>query len=468
MAALKLQRPLLYGLTKIQWQYLHDWKHRFFFVPSGRRSRKTLLGKRKLYFQAQRNPGHRYFFAAPAYEQAKKIFWEDLKRDTHEFRSQDPSESELKVVLTNGTEISVQSLDRAFRLEGAPVNGFLLTEYPNAKPNIWSANLRPLLADTHGWAIIDGVPDMHSPLAEEYRQMAIFAAGGKIPDTLPDGAGAFAENPEDPDWCFYSWFSSDVLDSEELRKIKLSTDPVIYQQEYEGSFIRLGGSTYYGFGPDVYPNGNIDNTVHWDKSLPIHIGGDFNVTPMTATLAHHIIAKDGPNKGRKETHVFEGYFLRDSNTESLYTRIVNEHLDAPYFMLTPCQSSRARQTVADIGETDRTIIAQVFRKAGKTIHINEILQNPPIKDRVNLTNARLFHRLVRVNGNDAGLKELVADWGNIAWKQGTNDLDLSDAMRGHISAAFDYSEYKNYDYEGMMRERSAAPTDGAGNGGFIH
>jgi hypothetical protein len=33
----------------------------------------------------------------------------------------------------------------------------------------------------------------------------------------------------------------------------------------------------------------------------------------------------------------------------------------------------------------------------------------------------------------------------MGWKEGTTELDLSDTMRGHISAAFDYSEYMHFD-----------------------
>src|SRR5919112_1899756 len=58
---------------------------RFKVVPAGRRSGKTERAKRNLIIQALREssagrwPDYRYFAAAPTREQAKGIWWQDLK-----------------------------------------------------------------------------------------------------------------------------------------------------------------------------------------------------------------------------------------------------------------------------------------------------------------------------------------------------------------------------------------------------
>src|SRR5574337_37059 len=51
---------------------------RFPLVPAGRRSGKTERFKRFLVKQASAVSGQ-YFAAAPTHDQAKKIFWDDLK-----------------------------------------------------------------------------------------------------------------------------------------------------------------------------------------------------------------------------------------------------------------------------------------------------------------------------------------------------------------------------------------------------
>ena len=98
--------PKLVNLTPIQIQYLKDERHRFFINPSGRRSRKTLIAKRKTLLAALRNPNTNYFCGAPTHAQAKNIYWNDLKRDTYYF-TQSRSETEMKVILKNGSMMQV-------------------------------------------------------------------------------------------------------------------------------------------------------------------------------------------------------------------------------------------------------------------------------------------------------------------------------------------------------------------------
>ena len=400
-------------------------------ICAGRRSRKSLISKRKIIEAALSKPNQKLFHAAPAFTQAKNIFWEDLKRDTRLFWANRPSETDLRVTLINGSEISVQSLDRAFRLEGTPWNGFHLTEYPNAKPQIWDANLRPLLADTKGFAIIDGVPDMQSPLAGEYRAMAKRACGGPIPRPEPK-KGAFAENE---DWCFYSWLSSDVLDENEIKELKATTDPKIYAQEWEGSFETLAGRVYYGFNWDYYPNGNLDKTVAYNKELPIILAFDFNVDPMTATLSHFIIANDGPNKGKKEVHTFKEYCIKDSNTKELTTRILTEYPDTKVFYVTTCHSGEKRQTSQNTGKTDRVIIGDIMKQFNRMCKFNHRSRNPYVVDKINASNGMLYHNRVRINPD---CKELINDYELLCYKKGTSDIDDSDKMRGHSSDGMGY------------------------------
>jgi len=52
---------------------------RFPLVPAGRRSGKTERFKRFLAREALTHPNEIYFAAAPTRDQAKKIFWDDLK-----------------------------------------------------------------------------------------------------------------------------------------------------------------------------------------------------------------------------------------------------------------------------------------------------------------------------------------------------------------------------------------------------
>ena len=120
----------LVNLTDINNQYFNDVNHRFIVCSAGRRSRKTLIAKRKLYYTAptKLNANKRYFCGAPTRKQAKNIFWKQAKRDYYFHQSRKPSETELIVFLQNGTEIHVVGLENAERIEGQPWDGAIITD----------------------------------------------------------------------------------------------------------------------------------------------------------------------------------------------------------------------------------------------------------------------------------------------------------------------------------------------------
>ncbi|MGA3066093.1 MAG: hypothetical protein ABSF29_04515 [Tepidisphaeraceae bacterium] len=95
---------------------------RFKVVPSGRRSGKTELAKRRLVEHLFRRTPHgkpgRYFAAAPTDDQAKRVFWEDLKALIPRKWVQSTSESDLRVTTRSGSQIWVVGLDRPQRIEG--------------------------------------------------------------------------------------------------------------------------------------------------------------------------------------------------------------------------------------------------------------------------------------------------------------------------------------------------------------
>src|SRR3954463_7719784 len=75
--------------------------HRFNVVPAGRRSGKTELSKRKLVRRALSAATEwqpRFFAGGPTRDQAKRIFWEDLKALVgRDMMRKTPSETELTI-----------------------------------------------------------------------------------------------------------------------------------------------------------------------------------------------------------------------------------------------------------------------------------------------------------------------------------------------------------------------------------
>lgn len=239
---------------------------RFPVVPAGRRSGKTERFKRFVSNQALKNPNELYFAAAPTREQAKKIFWKDLKDFTlSSTHIRKPSESNLIIYMPNGTELHVIGLDKPERIEGTPWTGGGIDEIANTKDDSWQAHILPALntvnptrPDYRAWCWLFGVPDG----LNHYYDMA-----------------QYAENSNDPDWKLFHWKSSDILPKDVIDAAKRQMSAMQYRQEYEGSFETASGKIYPDYSKDNYCYG----TIKPHEQLLWH--HDFNYTPMSSGIA---------------------------------------------------------------------------------------------------------------------------------------------------------------------------------------
>jgi len=240
---------------------LRDDVVRFKVCNSGRRSGKTERFKRKLVCEAMRVPGM-YFAAAPVRDQAKRLYWRDLKEMVPAWLKsiKKPSESDLIIYLDNGSEIYVIGLDKPERIEGIPWSGGGVDEIANCKEDIWDSHLRPLFS-TRGmeksWCWLIGVPE---GLNHFYDLAEI------------------AKSSEHPDWRFYNWPSSDIIDAKEIEDAKRSMDPRLFRQEYLGSFEDVNGRVYADYSDDNHTNRVFDsgNDIIWTH--------DFNFTPLSSGI----------------------------------------------------------------------------------------------------------------------------------------------------------------------------------------
>jgi len=436
-----MDNPLGSAWFPIKWhetqERLFNSPVRFPVVPAGRRSGKTLRAKRYTTLQSiitkKHDDIHTYFCAAPTRDQAKAIFWDDIKALTKKFWRREPNETQL-IVYVGGlagheSYVRVLGLDKPERIEGVPWDGGVIDEYRKIKPHAWDKHVRPALSTTgrEGWCWRCGVPEGRN----HYYDLAVQASGG-IPSTIP-GKGVFSQG-DDPETAYYSWHSLDILSPKEIESARKTMDPKTFRQEYEGSFESEEGLVYYAYTPDYYPNGNLSKDVCYDKNLPVYVGFDFNVDPMTAVCFQIKRNEDG----EEVVHVYRGYFIRNCNTKTLIDKIISEHKNTSTFYITTCQSGGNRQTSADIGVTDRRIIKNAIYESGRTCRFFNRSKNPTVRDKINCTNSMLFHNRILINPTDSGCKELMRDLESLIRKEGTSDIDTSDPMRGHISDALAY------------------------------
>jgi hypothetical protein len=406
----KLPMPL-YNLTTIQKKYRNS-ESRFIITSAGRRSRKTLIGKRKVFECALRNPNTRYFHGAPTNKQAKDIFWDDLKKYAALFIVH-KNESNLYVTLGNGSEIHVLGLDVPARIEGQVWHGCHITEYANIKANAWGENIRPALSDTKGFAIFDGVPEGRN----HYFDMAVNACGGAIPETRPE-IGSYGKSDE---WEFFSWWSSDVIDPAEVAQAEKDLDPKTFRQEYKGSFEAFSGLAYYTFGR---------HNLHMVKESPkesVAIGMDFNVNPMTAVLGHI--------RGNA-FHQFGEVWLENSNTYEMKNHLLEKYSNSPdKVIIFPDSTGKNRESNAT--ESDLSIL----ERAGFIVRANE--SNPYVKDRVNAINTICqtaeYKKDLRYLVNPETCPKTVNEMNKVErLDDGRLDKDQEKLKIGHITAGLGY------------------------------
>ncbi|HBD10828.1 MAG TPA: hypothetical protein DCZ13_01700, partial [Porticoccaceae bacterium] len=211
------------------------------------------------------NPGELYFAAAPTHDQAKKIWWDDLKKLTFSsVHPKQPSESERKIYLPNQTEIHVIGLDKPQRIEGVPWTGGVIDEIADVKENAVSEHIMPALNTV-------------SPLRPDYRAWCWFIG---VPDGLNHyyEMAQYAENSGDPEWGLYRWDSADILPPDVIEAAKRTMSARQFRQEYCASFETATGRIYDDYGPDNYTS----ETIHLHEQLMwMH---DQNYTPLSSAI----------------------------------------------------------------------------------------------------------------------------------------------------------------------------------------
>lgn len=229
-------------------------KKRFKIAHAGRRSFKTEIAKRTTITEAMKRTDQRLFVSAPTRDQAKRIFWDDLKLLSEPI-IKDKSESELYLRLSSGSKIWVLGMDVPARFEGSPWNGGVVDEFGSMKEGILQENILPAIADTKGWLWMIGVPegrDQYFDLVQNVKNDPI----------------------KFDDWGIYHWLSKDAMDEAEVERMRSIYDERTFRQEYEGSFESYEGRAY------VYYDSTAHRTVQrFDDNFPLCVSCDFNLDP---------------------------------------------------------------------------------------------------------------------------------------------------------------------------------------------
>lgn len=418
---------------------------RFVVIPAGRRSGKTeLIGKRKMIMRFLNcrfpnspfyspYPDPRYFIGAPTRDQAKRIYWDDLKAMVpRDFLAKPPNESHLMLQGKNGAVLYLMGLDKPERVEGSPWDHCVIDEIGNVKPGAWEANIRPALSDRNGGADFIGVPEGRNHYWE------LWLKAKEI----------MREKGIDSDWAAYHWISADILTPEEIEAAKADLDPLTYQQEYEASFVNFTGMAYYNF-QERYHVGNFRQ--YYNPKRPISFCFDFNVEPGVAVIVQEMGA-DTFNIPVGETvtvAIGEVHIPVQSNTRMVCEKLIKDWYNHTGNIICYGDSTGGSKGSAKVRGSDWDIIKDNLTPAfGDRLYFNVPKSNPRERVRVNAVNSRLMSATGKVRFLMDGqyCPKLIRDFEGVRVIDGSaGEIDKkSDPKLTHSSDAVGY--YVHYEY----------------------
>ena len=262
-------------------------RKRFRVLVAGRRFGKSYLSCIELLRGAIERPGETFFYCAPTYRMAKDIAWKALKRLVPRAWIKSKNETDLKLELVNGSTIELKGVENAMALRGRSLAGVVLDEAAFMDSEVWFEVIRPALADKQGWALFISTPE------------EIEAARGQL-------------------------------------------DVRTFRQEFEASFENLSGLVAISFS-----DSNIDATVQDLPIVPLLIGVDFNIDPMSAICA----VKKG-----NDLWVFDEIIMTGgATTWDLCEEIQRRYGVERRIIACPDPTGGARKT-SGVGYTDHTIL----------------------------------------------------------------------------------------------------------------
>lgn len=406
----------------IQHAYANS-KTRFNVVPAGRRSGKTEYAKRRLCLRAIEFAGYtdgRFICAAPTYTQAREIFWDDLKRMMpSSLLRKRPKETDLTLYLINGVKIQVMGMDKAYRAEGPPLDGIVLDEYANMRPEVWTKHIRPAL-DTDGrpgWADFIGVPEGRN----HYYDLNNSA--------IADETGQ---------WSAFTWPSSDILSPEIIEQWKHDLDELTFDQEANASFITFEGRAYFGYFTDTHGCKGLAKV--YDNRAPLLMCFDFNRAPGVAVVAQEMRKSTIPAFKNFEDldELFTGvigevHIPQNSNTPLVANRLLRdwgEHLGP---VLLHGDATGGAKTSSSVEGSDWDLVKQVLKpKFGNRLRSMFPRANPAERSRVNAMNSRFrsVDGSIKLLVDHAAAPNLVRDLEGVTTvKGGSGELDKAVDLR---------------------------------------
>ena len=246
-----------------QFRSFHSRKQRWSVLVCHRRAGKTVATLNDLIRGAvnECKPEGRYAFIFPQRNQAKDTAWRYLRRYAEPLLAKPPNESELRVDLVNGSMIRLYGADNPDALRGPYLDGVVLDEFADMKPEVWHEVIRPMLADRRGWATFIGTPKGKNEFFRLYESAK-----------------------RDPAWFHMMLKASEsgIISPAELADLRREMGEDQYQQEFECSFeAAIKGAFYAEEMRTMLAEGRI-SPIKIETDVRVHTAWDLGVSDSTA------------------------------------------------------------------------------------------------------------------------------------------------------------------------------------------
>lgn len=164
-----------------------------------------------------------FFYVAPYLKQAKAIAWARLKQKIEPLRQHDAvevNEGDLSVRFRhNGAVIRIFGGDNPDAMRGVRLDGCVIDEVAQIKPEVWNDIIQPALSDRKGWALFIGTPQGINLFSELYYKA----------EALPDWHCAR-----------YTVFDTHAIDADEVERLRRDMNETSFAREYLCDFTAAG------------------------------------------------------------------------------------------------------------------------------------------------------------------------------------------------------------------------------------
>lgn len=391
------------------WGWQPNARHRV--AVCGRRFGKTFLAMKEMRRAAHLaakwgiDPENEIWYGAPTFKQAKRVFWNRLKRAIpRHWVDGKPNESECYIRLKTGHILRIVGLDNYDALRGSGLFFFIGDEWADAQPECWTEVIQPMLSTCNGNSLRIGTPKGFDHFHD------CFQLG------QPGGEGDYRS------W-HYTTIQGGNVPEAEIARARRDLDARTFEQEYEAGFVTYSGRVVYAFtrAGSVRP-------CPYDDTLPVHVGMDFNVNPMTATVWQEV---DGASLQVGEV------IIPTSNTHEMCDELQRRYGRAgsvSHITVYPDPAGAQRRTSAQ-GKTDIGILRN-YEDGRPRFNVVAMSSHPLVRDRINVTNARFCNaaddRLAFV---DPSCRVSITAYERHTYKEGTSDPDKEGGFDHPVDAA---------------------------------